>query len=513
MLILQDAKNIRTVLLDDCHNSLEEFVAVVRFHARVEFSAAYRERVTRSRKALEGQLSSGVGVYGVNTGFGDNVRYRISEEEMVQLQENIIRSHGTSVGRAMEEEEVRSMFMMILINVGKGHSATRMEIMEQVAVFLNQDIYPYVPCEGTIGGLSYQPYMSMTLIGEGRVFEDGKAVPAAQVLAKKHIAPISLQAREGLPLLTCASGSVGTAMLAIYDFIMALRSTELCNALVAQALRTTDLAFDARLLELKNHRDTCESADYLRRLLAGSEILDRARGAKVQDSTNIRIMPHVSGAARRLITQAYDAIMEEFYCVADNPVFFDDGSALMGANWDMTLVETYCDALAVAAVNVAKLIEVHMERLVTPTLSGLPAFLVKKPGLNNGYMITQYVTLGLLNDIILLCMPAGTGFGAVSAGQETPLARDDTAARKLYLIVKKLENMLSMTMMAALQALDFLDQKMSPVTQAVHDKVRETVSFMEEDDAMYVRIEAMKALYDSHELLEIVQRQVGDFTI
>ena len=109
MLIHQDAKNIHTVTLDDCRNSIEEFVAVARYHATLEFTEGFRERVRASRRSLETAIASGVGVYGVNTGFGDNVRYRISEDEMVRLQENILRSHGCAVGRILTEEEARAL--------------------------------------------------------------------------------------------------------------------------------------------------------------------------------------------------------------------------------------------------------------------------------------------------------------------------------------------------------------------------------------------------------------------
>ena len=154
-------------------------------------------------------------------------------------------------------------------------------------------------------------------------------------------------------------------------------------------------------------------------------------------------------------------------------------------------------------MDVAKLTEVHVERLVEPHLSGLPAFLVKNPGLNNGYMILQYVTAGLLADIALLASPAACFNAAVSAGQESPIYRDDTAARQLYAAVQKLRRMVSMTMMTALQAIDLSDHKaMSPVTQKLHDDVRKTVTFMENDDMMYERIEAMEALVESNELLK-----------
>lgn len=222
MLIKQDAQTIHTVVLDDCRNTIEEFVAVARYHAKVEFSQGYRDRVTASRKSLEATIASGVGVYGVNTGFGDNVRYRITEDEMVQLQENILRSHGCSVGRALSEEEARALMLMQLMSIGKGYSAVSLEMLEQIRTYLNADLYPYAPCEGTIGGLSFQPYIAITYMGEGRLIDGGKVRPTAEVLKEKGIAPLNVKAREGLALLSNASHSLGVGLLALYDFVMTM---------------------------------------------------------------------------------------------------------------------------------------------------------------------------------------------------------------------------------------------------------------------------------------------------
>lgn len=222
MLIKQDAQTIHTVVLDDCRNTIEEFVAVARYHAKVEFSQGYRDRVTASRKSLEATIASGVGVYGVNTGFGDNVRYRITEDEMVQLQENILRSHGCSVGRALSEEEARALMLMQLMSIGKGYSAVSLEMLEQIRTYLNADLYPYAPCEGTIGGLSFQPYIAITYMGEGRLIDGSKVRPTAEVLKEKGIAPLKVKAREGLALLSNASHSLGVGLLALYDFVMTM---------------------------------------------------------------------------------------------------------------------------------------------------------------------------------------------------------------------------------------------------------------------------------------------------
>lgn len=316
----------------------------------------------------------------------------------------------------------------------------RLETLEHIRLFLNEGLYHYAPCKGTIGGLSYQPYIAVTYIGEGRLIVDGKPRPAAEVLKEHGIEPLSIKAREGLALLSNASRFIGVGLLAVYDLIMTTRHADLCAALVCEALRSTDKAFDPHLIQLKNHMDTTETAEFLCNILSGSEIMDESRTLRVQDSMNTRIIPHVHGTAKRMAAQTYDALMEELNAVFDDPVFLPDGTALMGSNWDATAIELYCDPLAIAVMDVAKLTEVHMERLVDPHLSGLPAFLVKTPGLNNGYMITQYVTAGLLGDIALLAAPAAC-FNAA-------------------------------------------------------------VSFMESDDMMYERIEAMEALVESNELLK-----------
>lgn len=513
MIIERYAHQIKEVTLTDCRITVEEFAAVVRYDAKVLLSEEYRQRICHSRAKLEEMLAEDAGIYGVNTGFGDNVRYRISEADMDQLQVNILRSHGCSVGRPLERDQVRAMLLMLLINIGKGYSAVRLEVLELIREFLNQNITPYVPGEGSIGGLSYPPYLSMTLMGEGRIYEGGKICPAAEVLQKKGLQPIQFKSREGLAMLSNAGWSLGPALLALYDSIIILRHADVCGALVCEALQSTDKAYDARLMELKGHPEQVATAEYLRKLLNGSQIMKNSRNRNVQDSTNTRLIPHIHGAVKRMIIQAHQALMEELYAVNDNPVFLPDGTALMGSNWDATYIALSCDTLAIGAVSLAKLMETHMERLVDAHLSGLPPFLVRNPGLNNGFMIVQYVTAGLLGDICLLSAPATSFHATVSAGQESPITRDDASANKLLQITEKLCNMVALTMMTALQAVDFIDLSLSPVMQLVHDEVRRTVSFMENDDMIYLRIEAMEEIIHNATILEIVQQELGEFTI
>lgn len=175
---------------------------------------------------------------------------------------------------------------------------------------------------------------------------------------------------------------------------------------------------------------------------------------RYKTALSAQMIPHMHGTLKRLTRQSYEVVMEELCAVNDNPGFLPDGSALMGGSWDTAGIAIYADALTIGIVNLAKLLEVHMERLTNPNLSGLPAFLVKKPGLNNGFMIVQYVTANLLGEITFLANSSSSFMRTVSAGQEGPSYDDVGAACKLYDSVRKLGSLVTMTMMTALQALE-----------------------------------------------------------
>lgn len=512
MLFDRYASEIKTVILDGTP-SIEEFVAVARYGAKVELSEAYLKRVNDSRKALEDKLNSGTPVYGVNTGFGDNVRYRIGDDEMVKLQENILRSHGTAFGEPIKKDLLRCIMLFMLNNIGKGYSAVSEEVVQLVREYLNRDVYPYVPAGGGTGSLTSMPYFAITLMGEGRIIDDdGSAKPAAEVLEKKGLKPLRIKAREGLGILN-SQPSVCEFVLTIYDLTMALRHGDICAAMVCEALGTTDMAYHPRLMELKGRPEAIEMAAYMRKALSDSKIMEHARKVKVQDCVSSRIIPHMHSTVKRMLQQSFDVVMEELRAVNDNPVFLEDGTALMGGNWDTSAIALYADSMSIAVCNLAKLFEVHMERLVNPNLSGLPAFLVKKPGLNNGFMIVQYVTADLLGEITFLANSGSSYTCTVSAGQEAPAYGDAGAVFKLHDAVSKLNTLITYTMMTALQALDFRTKDMGTLSQKVFDEARKTVTFMEEDDLMYPRIEAMEALVASNKLLDIAQETVGDFTL
>lgn len=513
MLYTDRADQIRRVVLTGNAVSLAEFAAVCRYDARVELSPQYEQAVRDGQAKLQAILEGGKAVYGVNTGFGDNVRFRIGNEDLSLLQENIVMSHACTVGKTMSRELVRAHLLALLIKLGFGCSGVRLEYAHLIRDYLNLGLTPYVPCQGTIGGLSCPPYIAMTFLGMGRFWDGEQAVKAEEMLLRYGLTPIRPGPKEGFALISDQATCLVPALLALYDLIDAYRHSLICAGLVAEALQCTDRAFDSRLLGVKKHREAEAVAAWMRADLRGSGIMERARDTKVQDATSIRLIPHLFGAVGRQITQTYQVMTEELASVTDNPVFLPNGVALMGSNWDNSYIALYGDSLAIGAAMLSKELETWMERLIDTKLSGLPPFLVREPGLNNGFMIVQYATAGLNGDIANLAIPLSTLHLTVSAGQETPNFKADSVTQKLADSAASLRHITALTLMTALQALDFVEGGPSPVNRALRNLARETVSFLERDDLMYRRIEAMEALMYSGRLLEIAQNHIGPFPL
>ena len=365
----------------------------------------------------------------------------------------------------------------------------------------------------------------MAFIGEGYVIEGGEIsddiggghkVPAAEVMKREGIRPAELKCKEGLSLLNGTITVTALAMIALYDSISVMKNIEIGGALVYEALRGTTKALDPRIHAMKNHEEEISSAENLLKLLEGSEISEKYRDAKVQDCYIMRAMAQIHGSTRRLVKEAYEVIMEEMHGVSDNPEIFPtgngDGVALMCGNFDGSYVGAHVDMLSMAAAIAGNEVERSIDRMVNHNLSdGLPAFLVSKPGLNNGFMIPQYTAAGLQSEIKILAQPSTIDSISTCANQEDPVSMAYFAAKKSGECVRKLQYMVGIEFFVALQAIDFLKPLAeSPVLAKVHDFARETVDFVDEDRYLYPDIEKFRDWVKDGTFIDLVEGEIGE---
>ncbi|MCQ8186786.1 HAL/PAL/TAL family ammonia-lyase [Streptomyces rugosispiralis] len=508
-----DAREITTVTLGEGLIAIEQFVAVARYGARVEFDATYVDRVRKSRALVERFLAENRLVYGVTTGFGDNVTKVIDPADAERLQRNIVRSHAVSVGEPLPTEIVRAIALMELVGLGEGYSGIRFETLELIRRMLNAQVTPHVPGEGSVGYLAPEAHMALVLLGEGRAWYRDELLPGAEALPRMGEQPTRLGCKEGLSLTNGTHSVTAIAVLAAYDAGVAATTADVAASLSVQALKGTVRAYDARLQERKRHPEQAAVAENLRRLIESSAISAEFLDHRLQDGYCLRGVPQIHGGAKRALAQAREVIVEELHSVGDNPVIHpegEDGVALMGANFDSTFVGIQADAMVNAMTVLAKVAERRTDRMVNSHFSELPAFLVPRPGLNSGYMIAQYTTAALTMELRGMAVPASADTIPTSANQEDSVSNAYLAVLKAYRAARKLGYIVAIELMCAVQALDLLaPHSPSPAAKALRARIREAVPTVMEDRVFHADIEHIAELVRSGEALRSVEDVVG----
>ncbi|MFW5873518.1 MAG: HAL/PAL/TAL family ammonia-lyase [Bacillota bacterium] len=501
------AQSINEVILGDRLN-LEEFIAVVRYNARVKFSKKYQKRVKRSRELVEEWIEEKRVIYGVNTGFGALSNKVLTGKEINKLQKNILLSHSTSVGEIMTEEEVRATILMVLQNAGQGYSGIRIEILEMYKDFLNKGIIPYVPKEGSVGYLCPEAHIANILIGRGKAFVDGELYEAETALQKRNLNTKKLTAKEGLILVSGTTSTTAMAAVSIYDMIKAVETADIIGAMSLEVLKGTVKAYDQRLMQVRLHDEQRETAENMRNLLEDSEICQKYKNYRLQDALSLRCIPQLHGACKKTLKDALVTIENEMNSCTDNPIIWPEAEkseALSGGNPDSSYVGIEMDSACIAVTSVAKMSERRNNRLIDGNLSELPWFLIKNPGLNSGLMIPQYTQAGLLNDMKTLSHPATIDNIPTSGNQEDYVAMGYNSAKKAQDIVEKLEYILAIELLSVYQAHQFIDQELSPasVCKSVLKELGKTIPVLKEDMYLHPHIEKIKTLIHDRIILNL----------
>ena len=507
------AKGIAKIILDGQIN-IEEFIAVARYGAVVEFSDAYIDRVNKSRSLVEKWIEEGRVMYGITTGFGALCTQVISKEETAKLQKNIVLSHATSVGEPLSIEEVRGTMLMALLNVGQGYSGARIETMELYRQFLNCGITPFAPKEGSVGYLSPEAHMAVVLIGEGKAYLEGELLPAKEALKKVGLTPTELSAKEGLVLVSGTTSVTAIGALTLYDMLNASKSADIIGAMTLEVLKGTTRAFDERLMGVRPHEEQHKTAENVRRILADSEIAKHFEHHRLQDALSLRCIPQLHGAAKKTLKDALKTVEIEMNACCDNPIIWpegDDGETISGCNADSSYIGIEMDSACIAATAIAKMSERRNNRLIDGSLSAYPWFLIKNPGLNSGLMIPQYTQVGLLNDMKILSHPATVDGTPTCGNQEDYVAMGYNASKKARQIAEKLEFILAIELLSVFQAHQFMEENLLPGTasKAVLDEIALTVPKMEEDIYLYPHINHLRDLVHSGKIIDLVEEKIG----
>ena len=468
--------------------TVDDVVSVARFGAKVRLSDSCMKRVADSRAFVEKIVAAKKPVYGINTGFGKFSDVAVSPEDTRTLQLNLIMSHACGVGDPMPEEVVRALMLLRLNALSFGFSGAQPETLETLLGMINKNVIPYIPRKGSLGAsgdLAPLSHMALSMVGMGHSYYKGKLMDGGEALKKAGIKPAVLSAKEGLALINGTQAMNGYATLALYDAKKLLHSAEMTLSLTMEALTGIITAYDPRVHEIRRQKGQIETAENVRNILTGSGNVTAQGQLRVQDAYTLRCAPQVHGASRDTVGYVEKIVSNEINAVTDNPLLFPEtNDAISGGNFHGQYLSMAMDILAITVSELANISERRTERMINPQLSnGLAPFLVKNGGLNNGFMIPQYVAAALVSENKVLAHPAVVDSITSSANQEDHVSMGMTAARKAREVVTNTQRVLGIELMTACQAIDIREcsDKLAPATRKLYDKVRENVPFVETD--------------------------------
>jgi histidine ammonia-lyase len=533
----------RAIAIDGSSLTLEAFGRVVHGHVACELARAARARVKRGREVIERALAGGEVIYGVNTGFGELAQVRIDAGKLLQLQRRLLLSHAAGVGEPLPAAAVRGMLLLRANTLARGHSGVRPEVIEALLALLNHDLLPIVPSRGSVGAsgdLAPLAHLALPLIGRGalRPGAGGDPMPAEEGLRRAGLAPLELQAKEGLALINGTQAMTSLLALAALEARRLVKVADLAGALSTDALRGTDCAFDPRIHALRPYPGQQASAANLWRLLQGSAIREshRAGDVRVQDPYSVRCMPQVHGAVRDLLADVEAKLAIEINAVTDNPLVVEpmaptapgtaagparlgasgraraaaadparsaaagpaggaaqaagDGSSaaaavLSGGNFHGEPMALAADVLAIALAELGAISERRIEKLTNSAFSGLPPFLVLDAGLDSGFMIAHVTAAALVSENKGLAHPASVDSIPTSADKEDHVSMGMGAALKLGRVVDNVRRVLAIELTAASQGLDLLRPLTSSLPlEALHASIRARIARWDEDREM-----------------------------
>ena len=502
------------VIIDGNSLNIEDFINVVRKGHVVEMSKEAIEKVEKSRKMVDKYVDEERVVYGITTGFGKFSDVVISKDETKDLQRNLIISHSCGVGEPLDEEVVRGIMLLRANALSKGFSGIRLSTLNTLIEMLNKGVHPVIPEKGSLGAsgdLAPLAHMVLVLLGEGEAYYKGERMLGKKAMELANIPTVELTSKEGLALINGTQVMTSVGALALYDAVNLAKIADIASALTVESQNGIVTAFDEKVQNVRPHSGQINTAKNLLKLLENSNMTTVQGELRVQDAYSLRCLPQIHGASKDAINYVGEKVNIEINSATDNPLIFgEEDQVISGGNFHGQPMALSFDFLGIALAELANVSERRIERMVNPALSGLPAFLVEKGGINSGFMIVQYAAAALVSENKVLAHPASVDSIPSSANQEDHVSMGTIAARKARSILDNARKVIAMELFAAAQAIDLRGNKgLGEGTKIAYDLIRKQISKIEDDIIMYKEINKCEELIKSNVILEEIENSIG----
>lgn len=475
---------------------IEDIVAITKgAPARLTDDESARQRIAASARFVQDLWREEGVIYGVTTGYGDSCTVRVPAHLVEQLPIHLTRFHGCGLGAHFDHHHGRAILSARLASLSRGYSGVRPELLERLVEYINRDIVPVIPQEGSVGAsgdLTPLSYVAAALLGEREVYYQGEIVPAAQVLQQLGMEPLHLHPKEGLAIMNGTAVMTAVACLA-YDRAryLAKLATRI-TSMVSVALKGNTNHFDERLFAVKPHPGQNQIAAWIRSDLRMDQV---ARNSdRLQDRYSVRCAPHIIGVLQDSLGWMRQFIETELNSANDNPII--DGEqeqVLHGGHFYGGHIAFAMDALKVAVANIADLIDRQMALLMdTKFNNGLPPNLSgstpERAMINHGFKAVQIGVSAWTAEALKNTMPASVFSRSTECHNQDKVSMGTIAARDCIRVLELTEQVAAAGLLASTQALelrkqqsDFEQRNITAPLQALYDHVRQYCALVDED--------------------------------
>lgn len=494
-----------------------ELIARRECHVALDASPIFVERIQKGARFLENLLKEEGVIYGVTTGYGDSCVVSVPLSHVEDLPRHLYTFHGCGLGAHFDAAATRAILATRLVSLAKGYSGVRYELLQQLGAFLQHDVLPLIPEEGSVGAsgdLTPLSYVAAALAGERQVLHEGVVQPTSQVLQKLGVAPLTLKPKEGLAIMNGTAVMTALACLAYKRAEYVAQVATRITALASVALQGNAFHFDETLFAAKPHPGQQQIAAWLRDDL-GYQNAHAHQYSRLQDRYSLRCAPHVIGVLQDSLPWLRQFIENELNSANDNPIIDAEGEQVLhGGHFYGGHIAFAMDSLKNAVANIADLLDRQLACLVdTKMNNGLPANLsgaaTDRRMLNHGFKAVQIGVSAWTAEALKQTLPASIFSRSTECHNQDKVSMGTIAARDCLRVLQLTEQVVAACLLASVQAVELRLAQQESDTQSLPAPLRQTLRAIRQEAEFLTEDRALEN--DLRQLISAIQHRKWSF--
>lgn len=490
---------MNTILLTGKKLTTYQYIKIVKHGIPIVISDEAISRVTQSHQFLMEKLDVNQAVYGLNRGVGGNKDQKITMDQIVEYNRNLIYSHCVSVPPEASQELVRGMMLVRLHTMLLGYTGVQIEVIQMYQTLLNHQIHPVVYERGSIGegDITSLGFIGLTMMGEGEVIYQDQRMEAKEALKLANIQPIVMRPKAGLSMISSNALSISKGILVLFQIEQLLTLANVIYALSFESFYGQTSILHPLVQQTSHAPGLKDVIEQVRIYLKDSDLWESEEKQRLQDPLCFRSAPHVHGFVHEIIRYIRLLLTDQLNASEDNPSVFAEAKLILPtSHFEITHWVLIFELLANALSHLSKLSCMRMLKFSNPAFTQSTPFLSPNPGVIHAFGALQKTFIALDAEVRHHSFPSSNDFLSIANDMEDHSTHAPFVLSKLEKIVDNLFYILGMEAFHATQLIDLQqNRRLGRITRNVYDQVRSVVPFLDTDRVLTKDIQSLYKLF------------------